>query len=109
MLMRSYRAIKKTEEKINRCPSIYAVILYAHWCVREYKWTGKFIKYGDLLVPEVWHYDDHNGEYEEYYKTRLDLTTTGFIITWGYGKKAMQYIADALEEKQQSAYNKSLD
>ena len=89
---------KRTTQKINKCKRVYLVVCYAKWTVREFPWTGKFVSdYANNLCPEVWDYDDHNGEFEEYAKRSIYNTTTGNICTWTFNKYVAERIANALQ------------
>lgn len=91
------RVTKKLEEKIQKCKSVYLVVKYASWCVREFKWTGKWeIGVSGCPYPIVWLYDDHNGRYEEYVKTNILLTTTGTCYDWTFYKKSAEYLKEKL-------------
>ena len=95
------KVTKKNTEKINKCQSIYIVVLYAKWGVREYKWTGKW-KYSKLFnsyEPIVYDYDDHNGTFEEYVKRPIHFVTTGWIIDWTFSKYAADRFAKLLNEE----------
>ena len=85
---------------MERCKSIYAVVLYAHWGVREYKWTGKWGKnsHDKSPTPIVWHYNDHNGTYEEYQRIPIEYTTTGYIITWTFDKASAKRLVTVLND-----------
>lgn len=92
---------KKTQKKLSRCKSVYLVVCYAHWTVREFKWTGKYKKYFGNPWPIVWDYDDHNGTYEEYVKRPIYHTTTGQICTYCFSKSMAEVIAEAMELRMQ--------
>lgn len=92
------RPTKRLQKKIDKCIPVYLIACWAHYGVREYKWTGKWVNApgSDRPCPEVWYYDDHNGEYEEYYKTPILNVTTGWIIDWSFYKRSAEKIAEAL-------------
>lgn len=90
---------KRLEEKIAKQPKVYLVACWARWGVREYHWTGKW---GTTTtgnpVPIVYHYDDHNGTYEEYVQIPIHLTTTGICADWSFYKEMAKHLADRLNE-----------
>ena len=91
---------KKNTEMIEQCESVYLVVRYAPRCVREYKWAGKWNRYsGTIVNPVVYHYNDHNGEYEEYQLVDIYDTTTGEIFMWTFDKYVADKIANMLEER----------
>lgn len=89
---------KKLKEKIDKCIPVYIIACWAGWGVREYKWTGKWIYApgSKRPCPEVWYFDDHNGEFEEWYKTAIFNTTTGWIADWSFYKKSAEAMAEGL-------------
>lgn len=77
---------RRNYKKCCKAPRIYAVVLYAKWCVCEYRFAGKY-EWDDILkdyVPLVYHYDDHNGVYETYDVRKLTHTTSGFVFGWTF-------------------------
>ena len=70
---------KKNRAMIEQCESVYLVVRYAQWCVKEFKWTGKWNFYMGTLRrnPIVYYYNDHNGEYEEFQLIDIFDTTAG--------------------------------
>lgn len=98
---------KKNMKMIEQCESVYLVVRYAHWCVREYKWAGKWTKYNDTIVnPVVYYYNDHNGEYEEYQLVDIFDTTTREIFMWTFDKYVADKIANMLEERDNAEVNR---
>lgn len=91
---------KKNTDMINQCESVYLVVKYAHWCVREFKWTGNWNFYRETprRNPIVYYYNDHNGEYEEYQLIDIFYTTTGEIFMWTFDKYVADKVAEMLEE-----------
>ena len=94
----THKQLAEIEKKISKLPSVYIIVQYAHWCVREYKWTGKFDTRDGIPVPIVWDYDDHNGEFEEYAKRPITHVTTGFIFDWSFYESRAKKVAEWLEE-----------
>ena len=94
----THKQLVKIEKRISKLPSIYIIVRYAHWCVREYKWTGKFDTKDGVPVPIVWDYDDHNGAFEEYAKRPITHVTTGLIFDWSFYEPRAQKVAEWLEE-----------
>lgn len=87
---------KKTQKYLEKLPKIYVVACWARFGVREYPFTGKFIKdeyRGDAYVPLVYDYDDRNGTGDDYYLRKLTNTTTGVIIMWTQNKNIAEKIA----------------
>ena len=99
---------KKNTEMIERCESVYLVVRYAHWCVREYKWTGKWNRHTNTprLNPIVYYYNDHNGEYEEYQLIDIFHTTTGEIFMWTFDEYVADKVAEMLEERDNAKVNR---
>lgn len=93
---------KKQQEKVDNSQSVYLIVQYAHWCVREYKWTGKFEIRDGIPIPIVYDYDDHNGTFEEYAKRPITLVTTGLIFDWTFYKHSASKIAEWLEKAEEN-------
>jgi hypothetical protein len=95
------RKNKKIEKKLKSAQSVYAVVKYAKWCVREYKWTGRFMQRDEIpwIMPEVYHWTDHNGEYDQWYTCPICNTTSGELGEWTFNKMAADMLADALNAK----------
>ena len=92
---------KRLMAKIEKAPKVYLIACWAHWGVREYKWTGKWsTTSGGIPVPIVYHYNDHNGEYEEYQELPIHLTTTGLCMDWSFYKNAAQALAEKMNERE---------
>lgn len=89
---------KRLQKKIDKCKSVYLIGCWAHFGVQKYAWTGKFVEYHGHFMPEVWYYNDHNGEFEEWYKVPLYYVTTGTCFSWSFDENVAHKIADALEE-----------
>lgn len=100
---------KKARKKLSKCKSVYLVVCYAHWAVREFKWTGKYKDYFGDPWPIVWDYDDHNGTYEEYVKRPIYHTTTGQICTYCFSKSMAEVIAEAMELRMQAKQKELAD
>lgn len=99
---------KKNTAMIEQCESVYLVVRYAHWCVREFKWTGRWNFYMGTTRrnPIVYFYNDHNGEYEEYQLIDIFYTTTGEIFMWTFDKYAADKVAEMLEERDNAKVNR---
>lgn len=95
------RKNKKIENKIKSSQSVYLVVKYAKWCVMEYKWTGRFLQRDGVpwIMPEVYFWTDHNGQYEEWITCPICNTTTGSIYEWTFNKRAADTLAEALNLK----------
>ena len=84
-------------------PSIYAIVRYAKWTVSEYKFAGKW-EWDERTrewVPLVYHYNDHNGEYETYSIAKITNTTSGAMLGWSFNKEraeSLVYQQRILEE-----------
>ena len=78
------KQLKKIEDKMKTLTSVYLIVRYASWCVREYKWTGKWVTSFGRPCPIVLDYDDHNGVYEEYVERPILSVTTGEIMDWTF-------------------------
>ena len=87
---------KRTQKYLEKLPKIYVVACWARFGVKEYPFTGKFIKdkyRGDVYVPLVYDYDDCNGTCDNYYLRKITNTTTGVIIMWTQNKNIADKIA----------------
>ena len=87
---------------------IYAVVCYADWCVREYKFADKWEwdDYRHEWVPLVYHYNDHNGEFETYRPVKMTNTTTGNIIAWTFNPVLAERMAAAQKALEKYEYGK---
>ena len=86
---------RRNYKKSRKAESVYAIVRYADWCVSEYKYAGK-LKRNDFsrdLEPLVYHYNDHNGEYESYDIVPLSHTTSGTICGWTFSKDRADAVA----------------
>ena len=93
------KVTKKNEKKISEQPVVYIIGCWARWGVQEYHWTGKWWpSHNGAVQPEVYYYNDHNGEYEEYQKVPIDYVTTGYILDWTFNKKAAEMLVNYLNE-----------
>ena len=97
---------KRLQKKIDKCRNIYIVACWAHFGVQEHKWTGKWKMVDGRPVPMVWYYDDHNGEFEEWYKCPITWVTTAPIYMWSFSRAIADHIANALDEYDKKNYNK---
>lgn len=99
---------KKNTEMIEQCESVYLVVRYVHWCVREFKWTGEwnFYRGTPRRNPIVYYYNDHNGGYEEYQLIDIFYTTTGGIFMWTFDKYVADKVAEMLEERDNTEINR---
>lgn len=82
---------------------IFAVVTYAKPCVRPYAFAGKYAWDERCCewVPLVYHYDDHNGEYETYDIRKITNTTSASMYGWTFNKEradAWLYQHKILEE-----------
>jgi hypothetical protein len=92
------RRNKEIKKKLESAVSVYLVVQWAKWCVKEYKWTGRLICENGMswIMPEVYHWTDHNGEYEEWYACPIHHTTSGAIYEWTFNKLAAEKLAETL-------------
>ena len=104
MLKKKLKRNEKTQKYLNGLPKIYLIGCWAHWGLREFAFSGKYKRYGNLMIPLVWQYDDHNGATDNYYLKPITVTTSGVIITWTFDKIAAEQIATALEIKDKAHY-----
>ena len=101
-MMNYYKRIerrnKKIEKKLKTAPSVYLVVQWAKWGVKECKWTGKLLQANDSpwITPEVYNFTDHNGEYDQWYICPIHYTTSGRIYDWTFNKEAAEKLAEAL-------------
>ena len=87
---------KRTQKYLEKLPKIYVVACWSRFGVREYPFTGKFVKdehRGGAYVPLIYDYDDRNGTGDDYYLRKLTNTTTGVIIVWTQNKNIAEKIA----------------
>lgn len=87
---------KMTRPYLESLTIIYMVGRWAHWGVREFKFSGAYDKSKEY--PLVWDYDDCNGTCDRWVLRRIDCTTTGTVICWTFSKVAANRIAGALEK-----------
>lgn len=94
------KCTKRNLDYLNSLPKMYIVGYWAHWGVRQYYFSGKFIKdeHNNIMVPLVYDYDDHNGTDEgAYYLRKINLVTTGMILVWTECKSVAEAIAEKME------------
>jgi hypothetical protein len=87
---------KRTQKYLEKLPKIYIVACWARFGVREYPFTGKFVKdqyRGNVYVPLVYDYDDCNGTGDDYYLRKITNVTTGNIVLWTQNKNIAEKIA----------------
>lgn len=89
---------EKTREFLNKLPKIYLVALWAHYGVRDFPFSGKYIKQNGIDVPLVYVFDDHNGTCDHYFLRPIIYTTTAHIFLWTQFKGSAEKVADALNE-----------
>ena len=99
--------LKDIEKEMENATGVYLVVCYARWCVREYKWTGDWAVVYGRPCPVVWDYDDHNGEYEEYARRPILITTTGRIMDWTFYRGAADKFVELLNEEDERSRQKS--
>lgn len=97
---------KRLQKKLDKCQNIYIVACWAHFGVREHKWTGKWKMVDSQPIPIVWYYDDHNGGFEEWYQCPITWVTTAPIYMWTFSHAIADHIADALNEYDRNIYRK---
>lgn len=92
---------KKTRKYLDKLTSMYIVGFWAHYGVREYKFTGRWGYDADRkeYIPLVYAYDDHNGTDDAYYLKRIDFVTSGEILLWTMNKSVAVKVAETFEEK----------
>lgn len=87
---------KRTKRYLEKLPKIYIVACWARFGVREYPFTGKFIKdknRGNMYIPLVYDYDDCNGTCDSYYLRDIMSVTTGNIILWTQNRNVAEKVA----------------
>lgn len=102
---------RRNYKKSRKAKSIYAVVCYADWCVREYKFAGKFVwdETVNEFIPLVYHWDDHNGLYESYDIRKITHTTTGKMVGWTFNKDRADAIAYQHKILEKVNYGKAFD
>ena len=86
----------KTKKYLEKLPKIYLVACWASYGIREYSFSGKYIKENGKDIPLVYDYDDHNGTCDNYWLRKITDTTTGSILIWTQNKAAAKTIANAM-------------
>lgn len=96
--------------KSRKAKTIYAVVRYGDWCVREYKFAGKWVwdDHINEYVPLVYYYIDH-GKYEAYGITTIIKTTTGFIVGWTFSKERAEGRAYTQKILEKVNYGKGIE
>ena len=92
------KVTEKNRIKISKLKSIYVVVLFAKWTVKEFKWTGKYVtdNNGDPC-PLVWVYcEDFDNAVEEFIKAPIYSATPGWLLTWSFNKEVAEIIARSL-------------
>ena len=92
------KVTEKTRIKISKLKSIYAVVRFAKWTVKEFKWTGKYVT-GDNgnPCPLVWiYYEDFDNFVEKFIKTPIYSATSGWVLIWTFNKEVAEVIARSL-------------
>ena len=93
------KVTEKTRIKISKLKSIYGVVCFAKWTVREFKWTGKYVIDGNGdPCPLVWvYYEDFDNAVEEFIKAPIYSATSGWVLTWSFNKEVAEIIARSLQ------------
>lgn len=101
---------RRNYKKSRKAPIIYAVVRYADWCVREYRFAGKF-KWSTINdpVPLVYHYDDHNGERESWDVRPITHTTSASMPYWTFSRGKAEAIAYQMKILEKVNYGKAFD
>ena len=92
------KVTEKNRIKISKLKSIYVVVLFAKWTVREFKWTGKYVtdSNGDPC-PLVWvYYENYDSAVEKFIKAPIYSATSGWVFTWSFNKEVAETIARSL-------------
>lgn len=99
------RKNKKLEKESKSARSVYLVVRWAKWCVLECKWTGILLYRDDVswIMPEVYHFTDHNGEFDEWYTCPACNITSGEMYDWTFNKRTAEMIAETLNVKDKSS------
>ena len=79
-----YKNTPKFREKLDQLPKMYLVGCWAHYGVRDFPFSGQFVKdkWANIMVPLVWNYYDGNGTCDVWELIPITNTTTGRIICW---------------------------
>lgn len=85
----SPRVVKRMKE----LPKVYLVAQWANYGVREFPFSGRFIKVDGEYVPLVWQFDDHNGTECLWHLRPIYSTTTGFCLTYSFSEYTAERIA----------------
>lgn len=102
---------RRNYKKSRKAPMIYAVVCYADWCVREYRFAGGVVWDESLhdYIPLVYHYDDHNGEYETCDIRPITHTTTGAIAHWTFSENRAEALAYQMKILEKVNYGKAFN
>lgn len=92
----------KTKAYLASLPKIYIVGCWAKYGVREYPFTEKYFSENGFSIPLVYDYDDHNGTCDNYWLRRLDLVTSGQVITWTQNRSVAKKFAELLNKELQN-------
>lgn len=94
---------KRYNKEIKRAETIYVVVHYAKWCIREYKLAGFkrniLGRAASPLVPLVYYWSDCNGIKDVFSVCPLRQTITGSIYNWFFTKEEAEKTLRFLEEK----------
>lgn len=86
---------KATYRLLRKLPKVYLIGCWARYGVREHYFSGLFKKHKDgSLEPMVYHFDDHNGTFDEWILMPITETTTGSVLDWTFNCKVAQRIAE---------------
>ena len=88
--------VNSSQIVLEKLTKIYIVACWARFGVREYPFTGKFIKdkhRGNMYIPLVYDYDDCNGTCDNYYLRKITDVTTGNIVLWTQNRNIAEKIS----------------
>ena len=86
----------KTKVYLDSLPKLYALFLWAKFCVLELPWTGKYDKAG---IPLVYIYYDFNGELDEYRLCPVNRASSGGFWNWYTNKEYAEFVQEQLNKK----------
>ena len=87
------RINRKIKKKMETAKTVYLMVYYGKWYIREYKfadsfgWDEHFGDYVPRVYHRVYHFDDRNGTYEVWDIRNITNTTTGRIFSWTFSRE----------------------
>lgn len=93
----------KTKVYLDSLPKLYALFLWAKFCVLELPWTGKYNKDD---IPLIYNYYDGNGTCDEYHLIPVHLASSGGLRGWYENKEEALKVQARLNKELDERYDK---